>query len=89
MQKIINTVHGRKVINLFSTKDDNIETVIEAELLNIFSPSDSMSLEILRVIDYLSKYSNYDMEVVLQTIPAKIFKGSTINNTTRWIIILN
>lgn len=89
MQRITNMVHGRKVINLFSTRNDNVKTAIETELLNIFSPSDSMSLEILRVIDFLTKYSNYDMEVVLQTIPAKIFKSNTINNITRWIIILN
>lgn len=90
MQKVVNRVHGKTVVNLFAhTIDTNIETLVEQELLNVYPPSDSMSLELHKVILYLNQTTTKDVEAVLQTVPVKIFKTVKYNNITRWIIVLS
>lgn len=90
MQRVVNRVHGKTVVNLFAhtVDDNNIETVIERELLNVYPPSDSMSLELHKVISYLKERTMSDVEAVLQIVPVKICKTIKCNNIIRWIIIL-
>ena len=89
MQRVVNRVHGKTVVNLFARieDDNNIETLIEQELLKVYPPSDSMSLELHKVVLYLKERTMRDVEAVLQIVPVKICKIK-YNNITRWIIIL-
>lgn len=91
MQRVVNHVHGKTVINLFAhtIDDSNIETLIEQELLNVYPPSDSMSLELHRVVFYLKTWTARDIEAVLQSVPVKIVKTVKYNNITRWVIIIS
>lgn len=91
MQKVVNHVHGKTVVNLFAHTIDtnNIETLVEQELLKVYQPSDSMSLELHKVILYLNQTTTKDVEAVLQIVPVKIFKTVKYNNITRWIIVLS